>query len=48
MNWFVKLIQFIDNLTGIGENYSFLVAGASVIFILMVALAVISKFIKNI
>ena len=48
MNWFVKLIQLIDNLTGIGENYSFLFAGAIIIFIIMAAIGGIGKLLKNV
>lgn len=46
MNWLVELIQFIDKLTGIGENYSFLAAGTIIIFSAMVAIAGITKLLK--
>ena len=48
MNWFIELMQLIDELTGIGENYSFLTAGAVVILIAMAAIAVIAKLFRNI
>lgn len=48
MNWFVELMQLIDKLTGIGENYSFLAAGAVAILIAMAAIAGIGKLLKNI
>ena len=48
MSHLVELIQLIDKFTGIGENYSFLVAGASIIFISMIAIAKIGQLFKNI
>ena len=48
MDWFVDLIQLIDKFTGIGENYSYLIAGAGILFMLMAAIMKIGQLIKNI